>query len=123
MSKTISINEIASSINEILEDTKHQIIEATNDALDEAADVMKNCLEEASPRGKTKKLAESWKIKKQGRSRRIINGKKVKGASGSIPLVNILEYSTKHGNPFVDRTLKANESKVVSIFKKNIKVK
>ena len=54
-------------------------------------------LKAASPKGKAKDYHKSWKGKgKKYKLRRYVgNTKMVQGASGEIPLSNILEYSSK----------------------------
>ena len=113
-------------VDEILEEAGMQVVKLTDKAVDEAADLVKGRLENASPSGAGSggHLASKWKIKKGAHKRIITNTKKVKGKGGtSVPLVNILEYSTKHGHPFVDSTIAGCANDVRRIFEENIDLK
>ena len=112
------------ALNEVLDDYKVEINEQTEKAVDKAAKLVKAKLVLASPSGTGfgGHLKDSWKIKKGNGRRFIKNSKKVKGkGSANIPLVNILEYSTKHGHPFVDETLRSSENEVKSIFEQSMR--
>ena len=109
-------------VDEILNEAGMQVAKLTDKAVDEAADLVKAKLENASPSGGH--LASKWKIKNGAHKRIITNTKKVKGKGGtSVPLVNILEYSTKHGHPFVDSTISGCANDVRRIFEENIDLK
>ena len=113
-------------VDEILNEAGMQVAKLTDKAVDEAADLVKAKLENASPSGAGSggHLAAKWKIKKGAHKRIITNTKKVKGKGGtSVPLVNILEYSTKHGHPFVDSTISRCANDVRRIFEENIDLK
>lgn len=123
MKCTMATFDIA--VNEILEDAGLQVVKLTDKAIDEAADLVKDRLISASPSGAGHggHLKDGWKIKK-GKHRKVItNSKKVKGKSGNIPLVNILEYSSAHGHPFVGDTVNGCMNDVKSIFEKDINLK
>ena len=113
-------------VDEILNEAGMQVVKLTDKAVDEAADLVKEKLESASPSGAGSggHLASKWKIKKGTHKRIITNTKKVRGKGGtSVPLVNILEYSTKHGHPFVDSTIADCANDVRRIFEENIDLK
>lgn len=113
-------------VDEILEEAGMQVVKLTDKAVDEAADLVKAKLENASPSGAGSggHLASKWKIKKGAHKRIITNTKKVRGKGGtSVPLVNILEYSTKHGHPFVASTISGCANDVRRIFEENIDLK
>lgn len=113
-------------VDEILNEAGMQVVKLTDKAVDEAADLVKEKLESASPSGAGSggHLASKWKIKKGAHKRIITNTKKVRGKGGtSVPLVNILEYSTKHGHPFVDSTITGCADDVRRIFEENINLK
>lgn len=113
-------------VDEILNEAGMQVAKLTDKAVDEAADLVKGKLESASPSGAGSggHLASKWKIKKGAHKRIITNTKKVRGKGGtSVPLVNILEYSTKHGHPFVDSTISDCANDVRRIFEENIDLK
>lgn len=107
------------ALNEVLDDYKVEINERTEKAVDKAAKLV---LASPSGTGFGGHLKDSWKIKKGNGRHFIKNSKKVKGkGSANIPLVNILEYSTKHGHPFVDETLRSSENEVKSIFEQSMR--
>ena len=113
-------------VDEILNEAGMQVAKLTDKAVDEAADLVKGKLESASPSGAGSggHLASKWKIKKGTHKRIITNTKKVRGKGGTtVPLVNILEYSTKHGHPFVDSTISDCANDVRRIFEENIDLK
>lgn len=113
-------------VDEILSEAGMQVAKLTDKAVDEAADLVKGRLESASPSGAGSggHLASKWKIKKGTHKRIITNTKKVRGKGGTtVPLVNILEYSTKHGHPFIDSTITDCANDVRRIFEENIDLK
>lgn len=113
-------------VDEILNETGLQVVNLTDKAVDKAAELVKGRLESASPSGAGNggHLASKWKIKKGSHRRIITNTKKVKGKGGSsVPLINILEYSTKHGHPFIDSTISGCAGDVKRIFEENINLK
>jgi HK97 gp10 family phage protein len=107
-------------MNEMLEEYTAEVLKASDEAVDEAAKLMKERLEQNTPRG-SGKTASSWRVKKDGKKRIIRNTRKVKGKKGgNIPLVNILEYSTVHGHPFVQKTYTETQPEILAIFEKDI---
>lgn len=118
------VNGFSLALNEVLDDYKVEINERTEKAVDKAAKLVKAKLVLASPSGTGfgGHLKDSWKIKKSNGRRFIKNSKKVKGkGSANVPLVNILEYSTKHGHSFVNETLRSSENEVKSIFEQSMR--
>jgi hypothetical protein len=101
----INIDDLAVSIEELLDDYSDEIYFATNEGLDEAEKVLIKNLKAASPKN-TGEFAKSWKGKgKKYKLRRYVgNTKMVDGKKGPIPLSNILEYSTVRGKPFIKST-------------------
>ena len=76
---------------------------------------------------KTKHYRDSWKVKNLRKAkyvRYIGNTKKVKAHykddEPTIPLINILEYSTKTGRPHVSRILDDSKDKIIDIIATNI---
>lgn len=70
---------------------------------------------EAKTRGTTK---SSWIKQMKYRNVKYINNTAVN--KQGIPIINILEFSKNRGNPFVRKTLKANEDKIKEIIIKEI---
>ena len=101
----IDIDDLAISIEEILDKYSDKIFFVTEEGLEDAEKVLINNLKAASPKD-TGEFAKSWKGKgKKYKLRRYVgNTKMVDGKKGSIPLSNILEYSTVRGKPFIKST-------------------
>lgn len=111
-------------LDKILKQTEKEVLEVTDEALDDAAELMKGKLKAATPVGSsTPHLADKWRIKKLDKKRKISNSKNVKSHGRGVPLINILEYSTSHGHPFVEKTVKENTEAVMNIFKNDLKGK
>lgn len=101
----INIDDLAVSVEELLDDYSDEIYFATEEGLNDAEKVLIENLKAASPKD-SGDFAKSWKGKgKKYKLRRYVgNTKMVDGKKGHIPLSNILEYSTIHGKPFIRRT-------------------
>lgn len=101
----INIDDLAVSIEELLDDYSDEIYFATEEGLEAAEKILIKNLKEASPKD-TGEFAKSWKGKgKKYKLRRYVgNTKMVDGKKGPIPLSNILEYSTVRGKPFIRKT-------------------
>lgn len=120
---SVPVDNLEMAIAEILEDYGDVIFQATEDGLDKAAEVAKNALAEASPKRRPK-LSKMWKVEGKGKyklRRYIGNTLQVDGKSGKIALMNILEYSTTRGNPFVKETFEKNASRIAQIIVDEIK--
>jgi len=102
----IDPDELEGAISEILEEYGDAVFKATEEGLTNAEKILIKNLKEASPEGITKQFKKHWKGKgKKYKLRRYVgNTKMVKGKKGKIPLANILEYSDKHGKPFIRQT-------------------
>lgn len=108
----------------VLAETEKEVLEVTDESLDNAAEFLKSKLAEATPRGNsTQHLADKWKIKKLEKKRKLSNSKNVKHKGRSVPLINILEYSTAHGHPFVEKTVQNNTETITEIFRNDLKSK
>jgi hypothetical protein len=101
----INIDDLAISIEEILDKYSDKIFFVTEEGLEDAEKVLINNLKAASPKD-SGEFAKSWKGKgKKYKLRRYVgNTKMVEGKKGFIPLSNILEYSTVRGKPFIKST-------------------
>jgi hypothetical protein len=101
----INIDDLAISIEEILDKYSDKIFFVTEEGLEDAEKVLINNLKAASPKD-SGEFAKSWKGKgKKYKLRRYVgNTKMVEGKKGFIPLSNILEYSTVRGKPFIKDT-------------------
>lgn len=121
----INIDDLAVSIEELLDDYSDEIYFATEEGLEAAEKILIKNLKEASPEGKTGDFAKSWKGKgKKYKLRRYVgNTKMVDGKKGSIPLSNILEYSTVRGKPFIKDTYEKSIPEMRDAIIKNIERK
>lgn len=100
---TISINDLAAAIQKELDDYGKAVITSSEEALDAGAKVIQDALKEASPRRRPV-FYKTWRVQKYKSERFIGATATVSGRSGEIPLTNILEFSTKHGHPFIQTT-------------------
>ncbi|MGI6751087.1 MAG: hypothetical protein ACOX4U_00480 [Anaerovoracaceae bacterium] len=120
MAIKISIDALGSTIDNIIKGYEKKVYEATDEGLDKGAALLKEVLGEASPR-KTGGFAKSWNVEKLTGLRLIHNTKIVYGKGKPIPLVDILEYSTTRGKPFVKRTYNAKRREIANIIIENLK--
>lgn len=120
----INIDDLAVSIEELLDDYSDEIYFATEEGLEAAEKILIKNLKEASPKD-TREFAKSWKGKgKKYKLRRYVgNTKMVDGKKGTIPLSNILEYSTVRGKPFIKDTYEKSIPEMRDAIIKNIERK
>lgn len=118
MAKKIKMDQFEKEIKRVLAEYGQEAWHAVNGSgLDAAEKEMVSALSEASPVGETGKFKKGWvgSGKKYKMVRYVGNKTKVKGRGGSeIPLLNILEYSTTRGNPFIDETVRQNENRITA---------
>lgn len=127
-SKTnIALSELSDAIDELLEDITEDMYAAVDRGLDNAANHMAQALKNATP-VETGKARDSWVVNFKYKNVRYINntatreklpGDSKTGGIGELPIVNMLEYSKK-GNPFVRKTVVAEQQKVLEIIKGEI---
>lgn len=104
----ITAASLQDAIEDILREYGDVVYEATSEGINAAAKVLVKALKDGSP-VKSGKYAKNWKVK-AGKSklyRYVGNAETVPGKKGDIPLSNILEYSTLHGNPHIKRIYEA----------------
>lgn len=88
--------------------------------LNEASEYLKKQLENNTP-ADSGELKKSWEITKKYKGvKYIYNTKLIPSKSEMIPLLNVIEFSTLHGKPFVRRTFDQNENQIKEIIIKNI---
>jgi len=109
----ITLDNLDKELKKLLAEYGNTVFEAVNDkGLAAAEKVLVDELKAASPEGETRELKKGWKGsgKKYKMVRFVGNTKTVDDGSGEqIPLTNILEYSTTHGNPFIKQTFESSE--------------
>ena len=112
----ITLDNLDKELKNLLSEYGNTVFEAVNDkGLAAAEKVLVVELKAASPEGETGELKKGWKGsgKKYKMVRFVGNTKTVDdGSGGQIPLTNILEYSTTHGNPFIKQTFESSEDKM-----------
>jgi hypothetical protein len=94
---SINVDDLQTAVEDILREYGDVVYEATEEGLNAAEKILMDNLKTASPKD-SGGFAKSWKSKgkKYKLQRYVGNTKAVKGAkSDTIPLSNILEYSTK----------------------------
>lgn len=112
---------VKEALNEIVDMTYEQI----DKGLDKAMDYMIDKLAAATPEG-TGLTKESWKGEGKYKNVRYINntrtrpGNPLNGEGSEVPVVNMLEYSSIKGKPFVARTVQAEQQNIINIIKGEI---
>lgn len=118
--KRINATEFEVAFEEILKDYEDLLTGATEDGLDDAADVLIANAQRLSPR-RTGRYAGNWAVypKKYHLKRYVGNTTTVKE---KIPLINILEYSTgKKRRPHVQKIFNASVTGMVDAIEKKLK--
>ena len=118
----VNTGTLQSAVEELLREYGDVVYKATEEGLDAAEKVLLSALKDASPTRKGG-LKRSWKGsgKKYKLARYVGNTKTVSGKNGEIPLLNILEYSTTRGKPFVRKTFDANIDNMANAVVETIK--
>lgn len=120
MSKVLTLDKVNDELQSIYSDFIHQTFENRQDALQAAAEVCCQAMEQAAP-ARTGEYKQSWVIKTAYYDRRYVGSSKtVQGSGHNIPLSNILENSAIHGNPFIQQTLDANQQAIFNAFKESL---
>jgi len=120
--KKIKTNEFELAFEEILKEYQSLLTGATEEGLDDAAEVFIQNASAMSP-VRTGEYSKSWAVypKRYYLRRYVGNTKTVKGAKGSnIPLINILEYSTKRGNRHVQKIFNASVDGMINAVSQKI---
>jgi len=135
MDVKIKPSDLQSTVEAMLREYGDKVYVATDEGLAAAEKVLIENLKaatpvmnpEKAPKGyKDKKLRNSWKStgKKYRLMRFVGNSKTVKSNGRNVPLSNILEYSEKHGHPFIRKTFEDSVSEmaaaVVATIKKEV---
>lgn len=110
----IKAEDLERALAERLQEYGEQVFRITDEAVQAGTDVLKEELKAASPR-RTGKFARGWvdSGSKYKNKRYIGNNTMVRGKNGSkVSLINILEYSTTRGNPFVQATFDKSVGKI-----------
>lgn len=110
-------------LDELLKDYKDLISNATEEGLDDAAKIFIRNARAMSPR-RSGKYARSWKVKKtKYKYRRYIgNTMIVKGKKfDTIPLINVLEYSTVRDNKHVQKIFDASAAEMANAIANRLK--
>ena len=115
-----SLADLGNDIAELLNRYEKDVLGAIKDGVDEAAQVFIRQAEKDSPVD-TGEYQKSWDVqptKKAKYIRYVGNRKKVKAhkadAEPTIPLINILEFSTDRGHPHVKDAIDHSQEQIVS---------
>lgn len=113
----VDVAGLQKAVERIMDDYGDVIYKATEDSIDAAADVLVTNLKAESPK-KTGKFARAWKSTgKQYKLLRFVgNSTTVKTKKGETALSNILEYSQKHGKPFIAQTSNSSLNEMAAAF-------
>lgn len=112
-----SFQYIGDEIKKALSEYSQEVSENVEAGLDEASDFLVSELENSTP-VKTGKTRDSWERSTKYKGVRYINNSAL--TEEGIPIVNILEYSSDHGSPFVKDTFDKSINDIESILSKNL---
>lgn len=125
--QSVSLEEFVNDLDKIFVDFIHQSFNTRQDALQAGAEVAKSALENATPRGETGEMANSWGIKTQYKDRRYIGNSKTvsgKGKDGryreGIPLSNVIEYKDNGKNAFIRKTFNSAQGQIFDAIKNKL---
>lgn len=118
---TSSWDFLGKELNSYLKEIRQELVEEREAALNEASEYLQGEFEKNTPID-TSKTKESWQREdKYSGVRYIFNTATSKDKGGIVPRLNIIEFSTKHGKPFVRRTFDNSREKIEQIILKNLK--
>lgn len=130
MSDYTTLAELQKDLAKLLNDYTYKVKEGISKGVDEAAQICIKHAEQNSPPDDHagKEYYKSWKVKpmKHAKYHRYVgNTKKVKAkytdAQPTIPLINILEFSTTHGHPHVKKIIESSKNAVFDCIIEKIK--
>lgn len=132
MDVKIKPSDLQGAVESILRDYGDQVYVATDEGLAAAEKVLIESLKAATPvmdpakapKGyKDKKLRNGWvSTGKKYRLVRFVGNKvSVKYRGNDVPLSNILEYSEKHGHPFIKKTFEDSVNEMAAAVVAEIK--
>ena len=105
----------ANELNALIKNLTIGLNKDINSAIEKASDELISQLKVNSPR-KTGNYSENWTKSSYNKKVFIGNSTMVNGRNKKqIPLINILEYSTKHGKPHVQKIFENNLTKLENI--------
>lgn len=118
----INLMNFSEELEALLNQKSEEIFDAIEEGLDKAEDLMLAALKAGSPRG-TGDYANNWKPKRarDGRpykkNRYIHNTKIVEWGDVGIPLSAILERSSVHGKPHINRIKNKMKPQIIQAIK------
>lgn len=124
---TTKLSGLHEAINEALEAYGEQILDSVSESIEQGANLFIAEAVKVSPEDKTHSgnhYKDCWAIAptKYTKYRRYVgNTKKVPGKnSSSIPLINILEFSTTRGHPHVNEAVKNSKDQIYNLVKSKL---
>lgn len=124
-----SLADMDEAIIKVVGAYRSNVLDAIAKSADEAANIFIGEASKASPpfEGESKgspRYRDCWAIKDRPKAkyvRSVGNSKKVKGKNNSsIPLINILEFSTVRGRPHVEKAIQNSKSQIFDLFQNNV---
>ena len=113
---SVSVEKFEQELFQTLKEYGDAVYIASDKALDAGVKILKNNLKAATPRDRPE-MYKKWTSKKypgtQYTGAYVGNDAMVQGKKGEIPLSNILEFSTKHGHPFIRETYERSINEAV----------
>ena len=130
MSDYTTLADLQEDLAKLLDDYTAKVKEGIAKGVGDAAEIVIKQAEQNSPPDDHagKEYYKSWAVKPMKHAkyvRYVGNTKKVKAhytdAKPTIPLINILEFSTKHGHPHVKRIIDSSKTAVFDCIIEKIK--
>ena len=130
MSDYTTLADLQEDLAKLLDDYTYRVKEGIAKGVENAAEIVIKHAEQNSPPDDHagKEYYKSWAIKPMKHAkyvRYVGNTKKVKAhytdAKPTIPLINILEFSTKHGHPHVKKIIDSSKNAVYDCIIEKIK--
>lgn len=119
----LPLDALPDALSQILTDFQHASFDVRQTAVQAGAEVFKSAVEQATPRGDTGDMAQSWTVKTKYKDRRYVGNTKTVSGGGkeNIPLSNVLEYGEKSPhNGFIRRCFDSTEAQIFDTIKKTI---
>lgn len=111
------LQQFSEAVAEALHEVAGATYEQIDRGLDKAMDYMVDRLVEATPVG-SGLTRDSWETEDKYKNVRYINNTRLN--SKGIPVANLLEYGER-GKPFIRKTVKKEQEKIINIIQEEIK--
>ncbi len=111
------LRQFSEAVSDALHEIRGATYEQIDKGLDKAMEYMVDRLVEATP-VESGLLRDSWETEGKYKNVRYINNTRLNDKG--IPVANLLEYG-KFGKPFIRKTVKKEQEKIINIIQEEIK--